>query len=87
MQISDTYLRERLLDPAAKIGAFLDRYRRASAVDRARMQWAGWGGVVAASIAAGVWLLRGLVGWPGIAVEVTVDAAGALPNRPDLPKP
>jgi signal transduction histidine kinase len=61
------------------IGAFLDRYRRAKAVDRVRMQWAGWGGVVAASIAAGIWILRGLVGWPGIAVEVTVIGTAIVP--------
>jgi signal transduction histidine kinase len=61
------------------IAAFLDRYRRASAVARARMQWAGWGAVVAASVTASVWILRGLVGWPGVAVEVTVFASMLVP--------
>jgi signal transduction histidine kinase len=61
------------------IGSFLDRYRRASAVARARMQWAGWGAVVAASVTASVWILRGLVGWPGIAVEVTIVASMLVP--------
>jgi signal transduction histidine kinase len=61
------------------IGMFLDRYRRANAVARARMQWAGWGAVVAASVTASVWILRGLVGWPGVAVEVTVIASMLVP--------
>jgi signal transduction histidine kinase len=61
------------------VGCYLDRYRRAPVVARARMQWAGWGIVVAASVTAGVWLLRGLVGWPEVAVEVTVVASALVP--------
>ena len=61
------------------VGGFLDRYRRASAVERARLQWAGWGVVVSASATAGVWLLRGLVGWPGIALEVTIASTAIVP--------
>ncbi len=61
------------------VGSFLGRYRRASAVDRARMQWAGWGVVVAGSVTAAVWLLRGLLGWPSIAGEITVAATSIVP--------
>jgi signal transduction histidine kinase len=61
------------------IGAFLDRYRRASAVERTRMQWAGWGFVVSMSITAGVWLLRGLLGWPSIAGEISVASTAIVP--------
>ena len=49
--------------------AFVLRCRSASALDRARLQWAGWGAVVAASWALVTWLLHALVGWP--------DALGA----------
>jgi signal transduction histidine kinase len=78
LRLSPVVLESVLLGVVA-IGAFLDRYRRASAVARARMQWAGWGGVVAASFTAGVWLLRGLVGWPDIAAPLTVAVTAIVP--------
>jgi signal transduction histidine kinase len=61
------------------IGAFLERYRKTGALDRARMQWAGWGVVVAASINAGLWILHGLVGWPGVATELAIAATVIVP--------
>ena len=46
------------------LAAFVLRCRDASAIDRARLQWAGWGVVVAAGIACVVGLMHALVGWP-----------------------
>jgi signal transduction histidine kinase len=70
---------ESVLFGLVAVGAFLDRHRRASPVERARMQWVGWGFVVAASLTAGVWILRGLVGWPEIAGEITVAGTVIIP--------
>jgi signal transduction histidine kinase len=64
--------------------AYTVRCRKASAIDRARLQWAGWGVVVAAALAFLVWLMHVLVGWPdGIgapiaAVTIVVPFAIAL---------
>ncbi len=40
------------------------RCRRAGAVERARLQWAGWGVVVAGACALVLWLMHALIGWP-----------------------
>src|SRR5207244_6653187 len=39
------------------------RCRNAAAVERARLQWAGWGAVVAGACALVVWLMHQLIGW------------------------
>jgi signal transduction histidine kinase len=54
---------------AAALGAlglvgYALRCRHANAVDRARLQWAGWGVVVAAATSGVVWVVHQLVGWP-----------------------
>jgi signal transduction histidine kinase len=48
---------------------YVHRCRGASAVDRARLQWAGWGVVVAGALGLVIWLTHELIGWP--------DALGA----------
>jgi signal transduction histidine kinase len=55
---------ESLLLGAIALGAFALRCRDASAIDRARLQWAGWGVVVAIGVACVVGLMHALVGWP-----------------------
>jgi signal transduction histidine kinase len=44
--------------------AFVIRCRDASAIDRARLQWAGWGVLVTAGIGSSIGLMHTLVGWP-----------------------
>jgi signal transduction histidine kinase len=44
--------------------AYAIRCRRAAAVERARLQWAGWGAVVAAGAAVVIALMHALLGWP-----------------------
>ena len=46
------------------VAAFVTRCRDASAIDRARLQWVGWGVVVAGAVACVVGLMHTLVGWP-----------------------
>lgn len=60
---------ESLVLGAIALAAFVLRCHDASAIDRARLQWAGWGVVVAAGIACVIGLMHALVGWP--------DALGA----------
>jgi signal transduction histidine kinase len=53
--------------------AYTMRCRKASALDRARLQWAGWGVVVAGGLVFLVWLMHVLVGWPdGIGAPMAV---------------
>ena len=54
------------------LAAFVVRCRDASAIDRARLQWAGWGVVVAAGIACVVGLMHALVGWPDAVFRTAV---------------
>ena len=57
------------------LAAFVLRCRDASTIDRARLQWAGWGVVVAAGLACVVGLMHALVGWPdALGVPVTIGA-------------
>ena len=43
---------------------YVHRCRGASAIDRARLQWAGWGVVVAGALGLVIWLTHELIGWP-----------------------
>jgi signal transduction histidine kinase len=52
-----------VLAALAVIG-FVHRCRGASAIDRARLQWAGWGVVVAGALGLVIWLTHELIGWP-----------------------
>jgi signal transduction histidine kinase len=52
------------------------RCRNAAAVERARLQWAGWGGVVAGACAFVIWLMHQLIGWPdGLGAPIVVFTA------------
>jgi signal transduction histidine kinase len=48
---------------------YVGRCRAAGAIERARLQWAGWGAVVSGAVALVIWLMHELIGWP--------DALGA----------
>ncbi|HYL50687.1 MAG TPA: histidine kinase [Acidimicrobiia bacterium] len=61
------------------IVAYLLRCRSAAAVERARLQWAGWGAVVAGSCALLVWLMHELVGWPDGLGAPIVALASSIP--------
>ncbi len=69
---------------------YLNRCRKASAADRARLQWVGWGVVLAASVGGLVVLLDALLDWPHrpgivtIAASVVVPAAIAASTVPRL---
>jgi signal transduction histidine kinase len=65
----------------AGVGAigFCARYRRARAVDRARMQWAAWGVLVAAAVSIGAVILHGLVSWPEPLLAISVGSSGLVP--------
>ena len=54
------------------------------AIDRARLQWAGWGVVVAASIVLAIVLMHVLVGWPdalGAPLVVATDRSSRSRSR------
>ena len=52
--------------------------RRATARDRARLQWAGWAALVTAAVGLAAWALSGLTGWPEhVPVVVVVMSASA----------
>jgi len=69
---------------------YQSRCRKASAADRARLQWVGWGVVLAASVGGLVMLLDALLDWPDrpgmvtIAASVVVPAAIAASTVPRL---
>ena len=55
------------------------RLRNANAVDRARLEWAGWGVVVAAASAGAAWLVHQLVGWPEDVAPIVVALTAFVP--------
>jgi signal transduction histidine kinase len=63
---------------AAALG-YLARCRRATPADRARLQWAGWGVLVVASVAAGAAILNLLLVWPRPLGAIVVGASTAVP--------
>ncbi len=58
---------------------FADRCRRANAADRARLQWFGWGVVVAGVVAVAVWVLDTLVEWPNHPAAIAVAGTVLVP--------
>src|SRR4029077_20770607 len=51
--------------------AYIVRCRKASEIDRARLQWSGWGVVTTAAIGCVVGIMHALLGWPdALAVPV-----------------
>ena len=63
----------------AAISGYADRCRRASPAARRRLQWAGWGVVVAAALAIAVWLVHELLDWPELAPEIALGATLFVP--------
>jgi signal transduction histidine kinase len=49
---------------AVALAAYAARCRHAGAVPRARLQWVGWGAVVAGACASVIGLMHALIGWP-----------------------
>ena len=84
------YLLAALVAGAIGLAGYLSRCRKASAADRARLQWIGWGVVLAASFGGLVVLLDALLDWPDrpgmvtIAASVVVPAAFAASTVPRL---
>jgi signal transduction histidine kinase len=53
--------------------------RKATARDRARLQWAGWAALVTAAVGLAAWSLSGLTGWPEHVPVVVVVASASAP--------
>jgi signal transduction histidine kinase len=70
---------EALLLAALAVFAAITRSRAANAIDRARLQWAGWGVVVAGAAAGAAWLVHQLVGWPEDVAPVVVACTAFVP--------
>lgn len=64
---------------AIALGAYANRCRSAGAVDRARLQWAGWGVVVAALIVLVGAILHLLLEWPPSPGAVALGATVLIP--------
>ena len=54
-------------------------YRAAGRLDRAALQWIGWGVVAGATVAVSAWGLDALLGWPAAVGMVAVAATVARP--------
>lgn len=63
----------------AGLVGYLGSCRRASATDRARLEWVGWGAGLAASTGALVVLLAALLDWPGRPGIVALAATVVIP--------
>ena len=61
------------------VGAYANRCRNAGAVDRARLQWAGWGVVVAVLIMLVGEILNLLLEWPPSPGAVALAATVLIP--------
>ena len=53
--------------------------RRAGAVARSRLQWVGWGVVVAAGLMLFIWLLHALLDWPSLARDLAIGTTLFIP--------
>jgi signal transduction histidine kinase len=53
--------------------------RRATARDRARLQWTGWAALVTAAVGLAAWALSGLTGWPEHVPIVVVATSVSVP--------
>ena len=75
---------------AVAVAGFVDRCRRAPAADRVRLQWAGWGVVVAGLVALVIGTAYELISWPSspaalfVAATVFVPLGLALSAQPRL---
>lgn len=58
---------------------FVDTCKRAGARDRSRLQWDGWGVLVAVAVALGAWTIDVLTGWPSKPQLVAVAATVLVP--------
>jgi signal transduction histidine kinase len=58
---------------------YVGRCRAAGAVERARLQWAGWGAVVSGAVALVIWLMHELIGWPNALGAPIVIATAFVP--------
>ena len=74
------YLLAALVAGAIGLVGYLGRCRKASAADRARLQWIGWGVVLAASFGGLVVLLDALLDWPDRPGMVTIAASVVVPG-------
>ncbi|UDY35677.1 sensor histidine kinase [Dermatobacter hominis] len=63
----------------AALVLFVTTCRRAGPRDRARLQWDGWGVLVAATVALAAWALDALTGWPATPSLVAAVATVAVP--------
>ena len=61
------------------LGVYADRCRKAGAVEQARLQWAGWGVVVAALIVLVGEILHLLLDWPASPGAVALAATALIP--------
>ncbi|HEY3724664.1 MAG TPA: histidine kinase [Acidimicrobiia bacterium] len=61
------------------LGAYASRCRRAGAVERARLQWAGWGVVVASLVVLVTEIVHLLLEWPPSPGAVAVAATALVP--------
>lgn len=61
------------------IAGYTARCRAAGAVDRARLQWVGWGAVVAALVSLLALALHQLLGWPDAPGGVVTIATALIP--------
>jgi signal transduction histidine kinase len=64
---------------AIALGAYANRCRNAGAVERARLQWAGWGVVVAVLVVLVAEILHLLLDWPASPAAVALAATALIP--------
>jgi signal transduction histidine kinase len=74
------YVVAALVAGAIGLVGYLNRCRRASAADRARLQWIGGGVVLAASFGGPAGLLDALLDWPDRPGMVTIAASVVVPG-------
>jgi signal transduction histidine kinase len=73
------YVLEALAVVLVALAGYTARCRRASATDRARLQWIGWGAVVATAAGGLVVLLEALLDWPPRPGVLALAATALVP--------
>ncbi len=68
-----------LVMAAVAAAVIVRRCRRATARDRARLQWAGWAALTTGAVGMAAWALSGLTGWPEHVPIVVVFASVTVP--------
>jgi signal transduction histidine kinase len=68
-----------LVMAAVASAVIVRRCRRATARDRARLQWAGWAALTTSAVGLAAWALSGLTGWPEHVPIVVVVASVTVP--------